>query len=139
MIGASHPGRLLAARAAIAVLLAAHGAAHFLALARLVRSISLDLPVELFGGLVVTSSPAVGMVVALALAAAGTGFVAAGFMLGGREPRVGPLLVAVAALSLTMTVVGLWGMVGGVLVNLVVLALAPDVPRLVHPERVPVG
>ncbi len=38
----------------------------------------------------------VAMLVTVALAAAGTGFVAAAFMPPGREPKVGPLLVAVA-------------------------------------------
>ena len=135
MIGASHPGRLMAARATLAVVLAAHGAAHFVAVARLVRSISLDLRVELFGGLVVTSSPAAALVVALALATAGTGFVAAAGMLVGREPKLGPLLVAV--LSLLTTVLGLWGTVGGVLVNLGLLAVAPAIPTLVAPSGYP--
>ena len=126
-----HSHRLAAARWILALLLGAHGAAHFLAVARTVRSIGLDQPLELFGGLVVTSSGAVGTLLAIVLAAAGTGFLAGARMLGGQEPLAGPLLAAVAGLSLVMTVVGLWGTVGGVLVNLAVLAVVPDLPRLV--------
>ncbi len=139
MKGASQSGRTRAARLALAALLAAHGAAHFVAIAGLVRSISADRPAELFGGLVVTESAGVTLLVALALAAAGTGFVAAAGMLVGREPKVGPLLVAVAVLSLATTVLGMWGTAAGVLVNLAVLAVAPEIPRLVLPERSPVA
>lgn len=137
MKGALQSGRTQAARLSLAALLAAHGAAHFFAVVGLVRSISADRPAELFGGLVVTRSSGATLVVVLALAAAGTGFIAAAGMVVGREPKVGPLLVAVAVLSLATTVLGLWGTAAGVLVNLAVLAVAPEVPRLVLPERSP--
>ena len=65
---AQHPRRLTLL--VLALLLAAHSAAHFVAVASIVRSIGLDLPFELFGGLVVTSSWTVGMLLAVALAAA---------------------------------------------------------------------
>ncbi|HEY6745807.1 MAG TPA: hypothetical protein VI357_08810 [Mycobacteriales bacterium] len=57
------------------------------------------------------------MLLAIALTASGTGFLAAAGMLVGREPAVGPLLMVVAGLSLVLTVVGLWGTTGGALVN----------------------
>lgn len=131
----SQPGRLLVTRWLLALLLVAHGAAHFLAVARIVRSIGLDLPLELFGGAVVTSSWAVAMLLILALAAAGGGFFIGARMLVGREPAVGPLLMAVACLSLLLTVVGLWSTVGGVLVNLAVLTAVPDTSRLLNARR----
>lgn len=135
MYAGLHPGRLLAARWAFGTLLAAHGAAHFLAVARTVRSIGLGRPIELLGGLVVTSNSAVTMLLAVALAAAGTGFVAAAGMVVGRELTVGPLLVTVAVLSLAVTVVGAWGTTGGVLVNLAVLAMVSGVPDLIDARR----
>lgn len=130
---ATHPGRLT--QPALALLLAAHSAAHFVAVARIVRSIGLDLPFELFGGLVITSSSAVAMLLAIALAAAGTGFLAAAGMLFGREPAVGPLLMVVAGLSLTLTVAGLWGTVGGALVNLAVMTVVPGTARLLRDQQ----
>ena len=99
------------------------------------RSVGLDLPLELFGGSLVTSSRAVPMLVALALGAAGTGFLAAAFMVVGWEPKVGPLLMAVATLSLVTTVVGLWGTAGGALVNLAVPAAVSGAPRLVDTQE----
>lgn len=128
-----HPGRLT--RLVLALLLAAHGVAHFLAVARIVRSIGLDRPLALFGGLVLTRSWAVAVLLALALAAAGTGFLAASRLLVGREPAVGPLLMVVAGLSLVLTAVGLWATVGGVLVNLAVLTVVPGTSRLVNDQR----
>ncbi len=119
----------------LAFLLAAHSAAHFVAVARIVRSIGLDLPLELFGGLVVTSSWAVAMLLAIALAAAGTGFLIAARLLVGWEPAVGPLLMVFACLSLVLTVVGVWATVGGVLVNLAVLTVAPGMSRLVNEQQ----
>jgi hypothetical protein len=122
-------------RLTLALLLAAHGVAHFVAVARIVRSIGLDLPLSLFGGLVVTPSWTVAMLLALALAAAGTGFLAASRLLFGREPAVGPLLMMSAGLSLVLTVVGLWATVGGLLVNLAVLMVVPGTARLVSDRQ----
>lgn len=130
---ASHASRLT--QLALALLLAAHSAAHFVAVARIVRSIGLDLPIELVGGLVVTSSSAVAMLLAIALTAAGTGFLAAAGMLFGREPAVGPLLMVVAGTSLVLTVVGLWGTAGGALVNLAVLTVVPGMTRLLKDQQ----
>jgi hypothetical protein len=130
---AQHPRRLTLL--VLALLLAAHSAAHFVAVASIVRSIGLDLPFELFGGLVVTSSWTVGMLLAVALAAAGTGFLIAARLLVSWEPAVGPLLMVSAGLSLTLTVVGLWATVGGVLVNLAVLTVAPGTSRLVNDRQ----
>ena len=117
------------------LLLAAHSAAHFVAVARIVRSMGLERPLELFGGLVVTSSWAVAMLTAVALAAAGTGFLIAARLLVGREPTVGPLIMVFAGLSLMLTVVGLWATVGGMLVNLAVLIVAPGMSRLVNDQQ----
>jgi hypothetical protein len=128
MIRASHPRSLTILL--LALLLAAHSAAHFVAVARIVRSMGRDVPIELFGGLVVTSSWAVAMLVVLALAAAGGGFLIAARLLVGGEPTVGPLLAVCAGLSLVLTVVGLWATVGGLLVNLTVLAVVPGMSRL---------
>ena len=128
-----HPHRL--ALLVLALLLAAHSAAHFVAVARIVRSMGLDVPIELFGGLVVTSSWAVAMLLALALAAAGTGFLVAARLLVGWEPAVGPQLAAFAGLSLALTVVGLWATIAGVLVNLTVLAVLPGMSRLVKAQQ----
>jgi len=133
MYRASHPGRRT--RLVLALLLAAHSAAHFVAVARIVRSIGLDLPLALFGGLIVTRSWAVAMLVVIAFTAAGTGFLAAAGLLVGREPSVGTLLMVVAGLSLVLTVVGLWATVGGVLINLAVLAVVPGTARLVNDQR----
>jgi hypothetical protein len=119
----------------VALLLAAHSAAHFLAAARIVRSMGLGPPVELFGGLVATSNWAVEMVLAILLAAAGTGFLIAARLLVGREPAVGPLLMVVAGLSLVLTVVGLWATIGGVLVNVAVLTVLPGTARLMNAQR----
>ena len=130
---APHPRRLTLM--VLALLLAAHSAAHFVAVARIVRSMGLERPLELFGGLVVTSSWAVAMLIAVALAAAGTGFLIAARLLVGREPTVGPLLMVSAGLSLMLTVVGLWATVGGMLVNLAVLTVAPGMSRLVNDQQ----
>ena len=132
MNGAPHPRRLTLL--VLALPLAAHSAAHFVAVARIVRSMGLERPLELFGGLVVTSSWAVAMLTAVALAAAGTGFLIAARLLVGREPTVGPLLMVSAGLSLILTVVGLWATVGGVLVNLAVLTVVPGMSRLVDQQ-----
>jgi hypothetical protein len=132
MNGAPHPHRLTLL--AVTLLLAAHSAAHFVAVARIVRSMGLERPLELFGGLVVTSSWAVAMLIAVTLAAAGTGFLIAARLLVGRQPTVGPLLMVSAGLSLMLTVVGLWATVGGVLVNLAVLTVAPGMSRLVDQQ-----
>ena len=132
MNGAPHPHRLTLL--ALTLLLAAHSAAHFVAVARIVRSMGLERPLELFGGLVVTSSWAVAMLIAVTLAAAGTGFLIAARLLVGRQPTVGPLLMVSAGLSLMLTVVGLWATVGGVLVNLAVLTVAPGMSRLVDQQ-----
>ena len=128
-----HPHRL--ALLVLALLLAAHSAAHFVAVARIVRSMGLDVPIELFGGLVVTSSWAVAMLLALALAAAGTGFLVAARLLVSWEPAVGPQLAVFAGLSLALTVVGLWATIAGVLVNLTVLAVLPGMSRLVKAQQ----
>jgi len=130
---AAHSGRLLLL--VLALLLAAHSAAHFLALARIVQSIDFGPPVELFGGLVTTSNWAVEMVLAMALAVAGTGFLVAARLLIGSEPTVGPLLMVVAGLSLMLTVVGLWATIGGVLVNVAVLTILPGTSRLIDDQR----
>jgi hypothetical protein len=130
---AAHPRRLTLL--VFALLLAAHSAAHFVAVARIVRSMGRDLPIELFGGLVVTSNWAVAMVLALALATAGTGFLIAARLLVGWEPAVGPMLAVFAGLSLVLTVVGLWATVGGVLVNLTVLAVVPGMSRLMNAQQ----
>jgi hypothetical protein len=135
MTAAVHPRRLLAVRLAFAALLSAHSAAHFVAVVATVRSLVLDLPLDLLGGLVVTSSWAVAMLLGVALAAAGTGFAAAACMVVGREPTVGPFLAAVAVLSLTTTVVASWATVGGVLVNVAVLAASPAASELVAVPR----
>ncbi len=132
---APHPGR--AALLVLALLLAAHGAAHFVAVARVVRSIGLGRPLDLFGGLVVTSNWAVAVLLAIALTVAGTGFLIAARLLVGWEPTVGPLLMVVAALSLVMTVVGLWATVGGVLVNLAVLTVVPAMSPLANDQQSP--
>jgi hypothetical protein len=130
---APHPRRLTLL--VLASLLAAHGAAHFVAVARIVRSMGLDAPIELFGGLVVTSSWTVAVLLALALAAAGTGFLIAARLLLGWEPAVGPQLAVFAGLSLALTVVGLWATIAGVLVKLTVLALVPAMSRLVKAQQ----
>lgn len=131
----AHRGRLTLL--VLALLLAAHSAAHFVAVARVVRSIGLGQPVELFGGLVATSNWAAEMLLAAALTAAGTGFLIAARLLVGWEPAVGPMLMVVAGLSLVLTVVGAWATTGGVLVNLAVLTVAPGVSRLVSDHRAP--
>jgi hypothetical protein len=123
MIATPYPRRLTVARWLFALVLGMHGAAHFLAVAGTVRSLGDRVPVELLGGMVVTSNAAVQMLLALATAAAGTGFVAAAFMVVGREPKAGPALLAVAVMSLATTVVGLWGTMVGVLIDLAVLAV----------------
>jgi len=135
MTAAMHPGRLVAARLALAALLAAHSGAHFVAVAAVVRSLVLDRPIDLLGGLVVSSSWVAAMVLAVALASAGTGFAAAACMVALREPTVRPFLLAVAVLSLTTTVVGSWGTLGGVLINLAVLAVSPAASELVSVPR----
>jgi ABC-type antimicrobial peptide transport system permease subunit len=83
---------------------------------------------------VVTSSWTVAMLLALALAAAGTGFLIAARLLVGREPTVGPQLAVFASLSLVLTVVGLWATTAGVLVNLTVLTVVPGMSRLVKAQ-----
>ena len=75
------------------------------------------------------------MLLAIALAAAGTGFLIAARLLVGWEPAVGPLLMVFASLSLVLTVVGVWTTVGGVLVNLAVLTVAPGMSRLVNEQQ----
>jgi hypothetical protein len=129
---AARPHRLILL--VLALLLAAHGAAHFVAVARMIRSMSLNVPIELFGGVVVTSSWTVAMLLALALAAAGTGFLIGARLLVGREPTVGPQLAVFASLSLVLTVVGLWATTAGVLVNLTVLTVVPGMSRLVKAQ-----
>ena len=133
MNGIPHRGRL--PLVVVALLLAAHSAAHFVAAARIVPSIGLDRPVELFGGLVTTSNWAVEMLLVTALTAAGTGFLIAARLLVGWEPAAGPILMLVAGLSLVLTVVGAWATIGGVLVNLAVLTVAPGLSRLVDDHR----
>jgi hypothetical protein len=133
MNGAPHPHRLTLL--ILALLLVAHSAAHFVAVARIVRSMGLDVPLNLFGGLVVTSSWTVAMLLAVALATAGTGFLIAARLLVGWESTFGPLLMVSAGLSLTLTVVGLWATVGGVLVNLAVLTIAPGMSRPVSDQQ----
>ena len=130
---APHRGRLTLS--VLALLLAAHGAAHFVAMARIVQSIGLGRPLELFGGLVVTSSWVVAMLLAIALTVAGAGFLIAARLLVGRESAVGPILMVVAGLSLVLTVVGMWATVGGVLVNLAVLTVVPGMSRLVNDQQ----
>jgi hypothetical protein len=130
---AAHPRRLTLL--VLALLLAAHSAAHFVAVARIVRSMGRHVPIELFGGLVVTSSWTVAIVLVIALAAAGTGFLVAARLLVGWEPAVGPQLAVFAGLSLVLAVVGLWATVGGVLVNLTVLAVLPGMSRLVDAQQ----
>lgn len=130
---APHPHRL--ALVVLALLLAGHSAAHFVAVARVVRSISPGLPLELFGGLVVTSNWAIEMLLATALAAVGTGFLISARLLVGWEATAGPLLIACAVVSLLLTVVGLWPTVGGLLVNIAVLTVAPGVSRLVNDQH----
>lgn len=130
---APHPRRL--ALLVLALLLAAHSAAHLVAVAHIVGSIGLGRPLELFGGLVATSNWAIAMLLAATLTAAGTGFLIAARLLVGWEPAAGPLVMVFAGMSLVLTVVGLWATVGGLLVNLVVLAVAPGMIRLVSERR----
>ena len=119
----------------LALPLAAHSAAHFVAVVRVVGSIGGGRPIRLFGGLVVTSSWAVGMLLALVLMVAGTGFLIASRLLAGGEAAVGPLLVLFACLSLMPTVAGLWATTGGVLVNLTVLTVVPGMTRPVDAQQ----
>jgi hypothetical protein len=123
------------ARWVLALLLAAHGVAHFVAVARIVRSIGLELPLALFGGLVVTRNWAIAVLLALTFAAAGTGFLAASRLLVGREQSAGPLLMAVASLSLLLTAVGLWATLGGIVLNLAVLTVVPGISRSINDQR----
>lgn len=132
---AEHPGRLTLL--VLALLLAAHSAAHLVAAAHVVGTMGSGRGVQLFGGLVTTSNWAFELALATALAVAGTGFLIAARLLAGAEPAVGPVLVVVAGLSLVLTVAGTWATVGGVPVNVVVLAFAPGISRLVNDRRAP--
>lgn len=133
MSGTQHPGRLTLL--VLALLLAAHSAAHLVAAAHVVGSMATGERVQLFGGLVTTSNWAFELALATALAVVGAGFLVAARLLVGREPAVGSVLMVVASVSLMLTVMGTWATTGGALVNVAVLIVAPGISRLLDDYR----
>jgi hypothetical protein len=138
-----HPPRLQVGSAVrlrsrlLTVFLALHGLGHFAGTSGSLQLIDQGKTADYLAGFWVVSDPTTLRILAVAWAATGVAFLVFAAMVWGRAGRARLALVAVASVSLALSVAALWAAIVGVVINTVLLILAAAVPRMLLADRSP--